>query len=179
MNLYIMRHGLTRMNKEGLFNGQVDEDISEEGVNEAKATIEEVKKLDLDIIYCSPLTRTKHTCNIVNVNNIQVIYDDRLKERTLGILDGESKNTHGFSSKEYFDYNYKFGDENKNAEDLPTFFGRVHDFLNELKQKDYKNVLIVTHGGVLRAVYYYFNEIPEDGRISHYFNNCEIDKYEL
>ena len=55
----------------------------------------------------------------------------------------------------------------------------MNNFLDELNQKNYKNVLIVTHGGVLRAVYYYFNGIPEDGRISHYFNNCEIDKYEL
>ena len=177
MNLYIMRHGFTRMNKEKRFNGQLDEDILEEGVADAEKAREIVKDLPLDIIYCSPLIRTKHTCEIVNVNQIPVIYDDRLKERTLGKIDGTYRENFGFSDKEYFDYNYRFNLEN--AEDLPTFFGRVHNFLDELKQKDYENVLIVAHGGVLRATYFYFNGIPEDGNVHISFKNCEIDKYEL
>lgn len=44
MNIYAMRHGFTRMNKEKLYNGQVDENINEEGIEQAKATRETVKK---------------------------------------------------------------------------------------------------------------------------------------
>ena len=69
--------------------GQVDEDINEEGIEQAKAARETVKNMNFDVIYCSPLLRAKHTCEIVNCNNVPVIYDDRLKERTLGELDGK------------------------------------------------------------------------------------------
>ncbi|MBR1540194.1 MAG: histidine phosphatase family protein [Clostridia bacterium] len=177
MNLYIMRHGLTQMNKDRKLNGQTDEDIIEEGIADAEKAREVVKDLPLDMIYCSPLIRTRHTCEIVNANHIPVIYDDRLKERTLGKIDGTYREENGFPDDKFFDYNYKFNIEG--AETIPVFFGRVHEFLNELKEKDYQNVLIVAHGGVLRATYYYFNGIPEDGNIYKYFNNCEINHYEL
>ena len=47
------------------------------------------------------------------------------------------------------------------------------------KYKD-KNILIVTHGGVARGVYFYFNEIPKDGKLENFGSgNCEIKEYEL
>lgn len=177
MNLYIIRHGLTQMNKEKRLNGQIDEDIVEEGIGDAKKAREVVKDLPLDIIFCSPLLRTRHTCEIINANNVPVIYDNRLMERTLGKIDGKVRAENGFPDEKFYDYNYKF--ELEDAEDVQTFFKRVHEFLDELKQKDYKNVLIVSHGGVLRATYYYFNEIPKNGYVYKNFKNCEISKYEL
>ena len=45
-----------------------------------------IKNMNLDVIYCSPLIRAKHTCEIINVNKVPVIYDDRLMERIGGIL---------------------------------------------------------------------------------------------
>ena len=89
MKLYVMRHGFTKMNKEQLYNGLVDEDLIEEGMEDAIKAQQKIKDLKLDVIYCSPLLRAKHTCDIININNIPVIYEDRLKERTLGTLDGK------------------------------------------------------------------------------------------
>ena len=103
MNIYAMRHGFTRMNKEKLYNGQVDEDINEEGIEQAKAARETVKNMNFDVIYCSPLLRAKHTCEIVNCNNVPVIYDDRLKERTLGKLDGKDLPKEGLSMEDFYD----------------------------------------------------------------------------
>lgn len=62
-------------------------------------------------------------------------------------------------------------------------FKRVHEFLDEVikenKDKN-RNNLIVAHGGILRAIYFYFNEIPEDGNLSYYIPmNCQIDEYEI
>ena len=180
MKLYVMRHGATKMNKEKLHNGLIDEDISEEGINQAKEAREKLKNIDFDIIYCSPLLRAKHTCEIINCNNIPVIYDDRLEERTLGELDGKNIEEEGLSTEDYYNYYYK--SEIKGFEDLPTLLARVHSFIDELKTKKYNQVLIVAHGGVLRAINYYFNEIPEDGNLlSNYKSskNCQINQYEL
>ena len=64
---------------------------------------------------------------------------------------------------------------------MPTLFKRVHEFLDEIIKKDKdKNILIVAHGGILRAIYFYFNEIPQDGDLSIYVpKNCEINNYEI
>ena len=53
--------------------------------------------------------------------------------------------------------------------------------LDELKEK-YKDetILLVTHGGTLRAIYWYFNGIPEDRNVGYdMHSNCEIKEYEL
>lgn len=180
MKLFVIRHGCTKMNKEHLYNGQVDEDLVEEGIEDAKKAQKVIKNMKFDVIYCSPLLRAKHTCDIINVNKIPVIYDDRLKERTLGYLDGKSLPEEGLTEEQFYDYYYKSNIDN--FEDLPTLFKRVHSFIEELKEKDYENILIVAHGGILRAIYFYFNEIPKDGNlISKYKSskNCEINSYEI
>lgn len=179
MKLYAIRHGLTYANVEGIYNGTLDEDINEIGVTQAIQAKELMKDINYDIIYCSPMLRAKHTCEIINDKNITVIYDDRLRERTLGNLDGKNLVNEGFSKKSFFDYNYKSDDEK--FEDLPTLFKRVHNFLDEIiKENENKNILIIAHGGILRAIYFYFNEIPENGDLSIYVpKNCEINTYEI
>ena len=66
-------------------------------------------------------------------------------------------------------------------ETIPELFKRVSLFLDEIKEKyKDKNILIVTHGGVARGVYFYFNEIPKDGKLENFGSgNCEIKEYEL
>ena len=180
MRLFVIRHGCTKMNKEHLYNGQIDEDLIEEGIEEAKKVQKTIKKLNLDIIFCSPLLRTKHTCDIINVNKIPVVYDERLKERTLGYLDGKNFIEEGLTEEQFYNYFYESNIEN--FEDYKALFRRVHSFINELKKKDYENVLIVTHGAILRTIYYYFNEIPKDGNLFSNFKhskNCEINSYDL
>lgn len=54
------------------------EDIIKEGINQAIKASHIVKDLNIDLIICSPMKRTKHTMELVNINNIKVIYDDRL-----------------------------------------------------------------------------------------------------
>lgn len=40
-----------------------------------------------------------------------------------------------------------------------NFFKRVYNFLNELKNTDYENVLVVAHNGVSKAFIGYFEGI--------------------
>ena len=48
------------------------------------------------------MKRTKHTCEIINANNIPVIYDDRLIERDGGVLTNTVLDDYYF--KEYYNY---------------------------------------------------------------------------
>ena len=179
MKIFAIRHGQTNANAQVIYNGTLDEDINDIGISQAIQTKELMNNNHYDIIYCSPMLRAKHTCKIINEKNIPVIYDNRLRERTLGKLDGKNLENEGFGKNLFFDYNYKLKDEN--FEDLPTLFKRVHEFLDEIIKKDKdKNILIVAHGGILRAIYFYFNEIPQDGDLSIYVpKNCEINNYEI
>ncbi len=57
---------------------------------------------------------------------------------------------------------------------------RVKNFLDELKTKDYKSVLVVAHSGVSKAFYVYFNGVPADGKLLNLgLKNTEIKECEL
>lgn len=179
MKLYVIRHGKTKCNVENKYNCRYDEDINEIGIMQAKKASDIVKELNLDLIICSPLLRAKHTAELINVNNVPIIYDERLIEReggklTLTTLDEE------FHYNEY--YNYYSTAYVEGLESLPDLFKRVHNFLDEIKEKYIdKNILLVTHNGVVRAIQFYFEKLPEDGRLSKVtgLKNCQIKEYEL
>ena len=177
MKIYVIRHGLTQLNKEGKYNGIFDEDIVEEGIKQAQESSNIIKNLNIDLIICSPLLRTRHTCEIINVNSVPVIFDDRIKERDCGSL--TCKELGDFYYTDY--WNYYSNVDVEGLESVPHLFDRVRSFLDEIKikYKD-KNILLVTHGGVARAIYFYFNEIPKDGMIEKFgSDNCGIKEYEI
>lgn len=76
-------------------------------------------------------------------------------------------------------WNYYTTKQYGTAENIKTFFARVYNFLDELKTKEYENVLVVAHSGVSKAFNGYFNGIG-DGKFLHKgLGNCEIKTYEL
>ena len=179
MKLYVIRHGFTNCNEERKYNGRYDEDINEIGIKQAKEARKKVKKLAIDLIICSPLKRTRHTMELINCNHIPVIYEDRLMERDCGKFTLMPIATDNFYEEEY--YNYYSTKQIEGMETLPQVFQRVHSFLDEIK-KTYsnKNILLVTHGVVARAIQFYFEEMPSDGKIGKISGqkNCEIKEYE-
>lgn len=175
MKVYIVRHGQTDSNLAGVYN-LLEEDLNENGINQAKVLSEKIKDLDYEIIYCSPLKRTIHTANIINRHNKKIIFDERLVERKHGKLAGMPWNTVD-REKHWNYYNQeKYADE----ESVPELFERVHEFLEELKTKKHESVLVVAHSGVSKAFYAYFKGIPEDGKFLNLgLKNGEIAEYEF
>ena len=58
---------------------------------------------------------------------------------------------------------------------------RIKSFLEEMKiEYPNKNILIVTHGDVCKAIYAYLNNIRDASEISSFKQgNCEIIKYNI
>ena len=69
MELYITRHGQTDGNVYKIMDGIRDIDLNEKGIEQAKKTRDNLKDVKFDLIICSPLIRTKHTMEIININN--------------------------------------------------------------------------------------------------------------
>ena len=174
MKVYIVRHGQVPHNALKQYN-TIDEDLNELGIKQAEKLRDKIKDMDFDIIISSPLIRTKHTANIININNNTIIFDDRIKERSCGDLSGKPLEV--TNREEYWNYNttLQYG----SSENIQEFFKRVYAFLDELKTKDYNNTLIVAHSGVSKAFSGYFEGI-QDGKFLHRgLKNCEIKEYEL
>ena len=175
MKIYLVRHGQCESNVIGRYN-LIDEDINETGIKQAEDLREKIKDINYDIVISSPLVRTFHTADIINAKNKDIITDERLTERNPGSLEGKSIN---ITDREEF-WNYytkvKYGTEER----IPDLCNRVKEFLDELKTKNYKSVLVVAHSGVSKAFYVYFNGIPKDGKMLNLgLKNTEMKEYEL
>jgi len=178
MELYVIRHGQTNINAKNAMVGRNNQyGLTEKGEEQAKGAREKVEKIDYDFVICSPLLRTKITCEIVNARDKEVTYDDRIMERDCGEIEGEPKAS--FDYPHYWNYNYDF--EIKGMETIKRFVSNVWGFLDEIKGKyPDKKILIVTHNGVCRAIGAYFNGIPADGNLNVYAHeNCEIKTYKV
>lgn len=174
MKVYIVRHGQVPHNALKQYNTN-DEDLTDLGIKQAEELRDKIKNINLDIIICSPLNRAKHTADILNINHYKIIYDDRIMERSCGDLSGKPLEV--TNREEYWNYNTKI--KYGTSENIKLFFDRVYNFLDELKTKDYKNVLIVAHSGVSKAFNGYFEGIQDGKFLNRGLKNCEIKEYEL
>ena len=88
----MIRHGQSVFNSQNRFAGWVDTDLTTEGERQAKAAGEIITKTGFtpDVIYISPLTRTKRTAQIMFGHN-NFSEDPRLVERFYGDLSGKNK----------------------------------------------------------------------------------------
>ena len=175
MNLYVMRHGEVDINVKNLINGRNDVSLNSKGVKQAKDKIKEINNYNIDLIICSPLRRTRETCEYSINQNIQIIYDDRLQERDSKSMMYES--VLKLDKKIWYDETKNV--VYKDSEGFKSILSRVNELLDEIKIK-YKdiNILLITHGDVCKAIYKYFNNDVFD--ISKFEQgNCEILKYEI
>ena len=177
MVLYAVRHGQTDKNIYGLVQGQTEADLNEKGIKDAEDLQPLVESLNIDVVISSPLRRTKDTARIITNNKLPINTDDRIIERDWGMCEGaciddvDTVNCWNF---------YLNTDDNK-IEKVQDLLKRVSEFIEDIKvrYKD-KNVLIVTHSAVLRALHYCLHPIPQDGDMSKLeLPNLRIIEYEL
>jgi len=162
MKLYFVRHGKTQLNKEGKATGQKDELLLEEGIEEAHKTKEEIPN-DFTDFYCSDLTRCKQTADILNEKlNLRIKYDNRLRERHFGSLEGQRLSEVDPVLYEK-DHNQQYDYRPYGGESVEDVKNRLMDFVSEI-QKDHsgKKILIVAHGGIIRLLHHLLKgKIPE------------------
>lgn len=151
MKIYLIRHG--RQNSK-LYN--VDVPLAKEGREQAKLLGQRLMKYDIDVVYSSDLVRAIETADIANeyIKKPRVI-DEGLREANYGGLTGLSDEQLKDSYKDFlkrratmtFDEPYPDG-----GESCQMVYERAVRVLNEIIEKDYENVCIVTHGGTIRAL---------------------------
>jgi len=97
MELVFIRHGFSEWNAKNLFTGWRDVNLTERGVEEAKAAGKKLldANFEFDIAFTSVLTRAIKTCNIVLEESHQLwipqVKSWRLNERHYGELQGLDK----------------------------------------------------------------------------------------
>lgn len=177
MKIYVVRHGQTDYNINGLFQGRKDIPLNSVGIKQAEETAQKFKNIPVDIILVSPLTRAKETAKYIsNVTGIKPVIEQDLIERNFGDMEGKP-NREDCNIKMLLDYekNYNIC----NVEPIQSLFKRVSDCLDKIIDKYMgKNVVLVTHGGVAQAIDIYFHGFPKNKDLqSIALKNCEVREY--
>jgi len=172
-----IRHGQTYWNKNGIMHGQYDIPLNFTGAKQAKKISEKLKPEHFDLCFCSPLQRAKSTAFSIlnNHKNTQILYDERLKELSKGLLEGKHLNSEKLLKKEDLNFLRKF-----NIESKKEFFNRVQSFIFDVERKyKGKKILIVAHSGTIKMLFFAFNfpKIPlHKAYYALHIENCKIYK---
>ncbi|MDR0850343.1 MAG: histidine phosphatase family protein [Christensenellaceae bacterium] len=178
--LILVRHGQTAWNVLGKKQGQSDIELNAVGEEQAKELGIKLQNAKFDLVYTSPLKRTKRTAEIIlqyNGFGGCVTEDVRIIERDFGEFEGLTDGEFDFGA--FYDINalQKF----ERAESAFEVEDRVFEFLDELKLNQHnKIILIVGHGAANCAVCAYFWGRPKSGKYIDYMqDNAGILEFEL
>lgn len=89
--LVLLRHGETAWNAENRFQGQADIGLNELGWEQARAAAPGMVRLNLDVLYSSPLLRARQTATQIGaLGALPLNFDDRLAEINCGSWSGQT-----------------------------------------------------------------------------------------
>lgn len=173
-----MRHGTSKWNEQGKTQGHSNNGLSKSGKDLIKKTAIANKNIKFDIIFCSPLKRAVQSSKLINkYHKVKIVKDRRLIEINQGIFTGRIYNElTPLELVQKESRKSEFG-----MESYENAYNRIKNFINDLKQKDYNNVLIVTHHFVAICIQYI---LQNNGDYSNFkyegeFNNGEVKLFEI
>lgn len=162
MRIYFTRHGETEWNKLGIIQGQLDSALTSEGIEMGRRLGEMSKDLNFDRVYSSDLGRAYDTARLICPDR-EIIKTPLLREIDVGSWSGKNikdvKVEDEVLYKKYFEdpKNYKRPD----GESIHDLRDRVEKFFEEaVYPNEDENILIVTHGVTIVAIYSLMENIP-------------------
>ena len=183
VRLLLVRHGQTDWNKKGIMQGQKDIPLNHQGEQDALKLRKKIEQEKFDIIITSPLKRTSKTAELLNSYNVEIIEDERLKERSYGKFEGLKTNEilKKYPEIETFKVNgLPYWINVPTAETYDEVKARVSNFIEDIKKKYAgKRVLVVSHGDTLDMFYAILNNLPNEKAYGRFSLNMRLEKYEL
>jgi broad specificity phosphatase PhoE len=168
--ILLVRHGETDWNVERRVQGHTDQPLNETGRVQARALADDLAGEEIDVVYSSDLIRAHETARIVaERRGLDVTAIPELRERDFGTWEGLTDD----------DIFTRFPDARHrawgDAETKEQMAARVLEALRRISAAHGNGrVLVVTHGGPLRAVLTHCG-VDGVGRIA----NCQLARVEV
>ena len=176
--LLIVRHGETEWNAEGRIQGHTDIGLSENGAQQARSLGQRLADRQIDVAYSSDLKRTSETARLaLGHRNVVLNETPMLREYHKGIFEGmtltEIQTQFPDEYPKYLEKDLSYAPEGgETTRDVST---RMASIFQEIKAKHLdETVLVVSHGGALRAAMVSLLGMPLEGNWSFVFGNCGL-----
>ncbi|PPR06427.1 hypothetical protein CVT26_004839 [Gymnopilus dilepis] len=169
MRVYLVRHGETQENRDGIIQGHKNTVLNETGQEQARIVGERFRETKIDILYTSDLTRARSTAEAILAHHPEVRAEEykEIRERGFGDLEGT---IYGPNTKLVMA-------SDPTIEPNASFNSRIVGWWNERilghalsKAKDNgpMTVVVTTHGGVIRTLAAFIKAEGEPSWIQSY-----------
>jgi broad specificity phosphatase PhoE len=174
--IYFVRHGESEANASGLMAGTYDTSLTEQGKQQAKKAGQDLTGKGIELVICSPLTRTRQTAIIIakeiGYDPAKIIESKLFIERMYGPYEGRP-------CQEYVAHT-EAGKLEAGVETVKDMHARILEGFEWLKTLEADTILIASHGATGRMA----KLVSQKLKHSHYHTidrmaNCEIFSFEL
>ena len=173
---YLIRHGETEYNVEGIMQGWTDSPLTQNGIDLSKKLGEGLDDVPFTAAYSSDSGRAVDTINnVLEGRDIDVTETELLREMNYGEKDGKS--SEGVYTEDNMDYRFGVGFDDLGGETWDELGERMHSALENAAyehREEGGNILISTHGmSILGALYALVPDaegVMEQGEI----DNCSV-----
>ncbi|MGI6639757.1 MAG: histidine phosphatase family protein [Desulfobulbus sp.] len=181
--LYLIRHGETEENRNGILVGSTDVPLNDTGRYQSLTLADTLQELHIDAIFASPLQRAVETAILAFGKDARIITDSSLREFHFGQWEG----LHFTEISKHYPELWKTWIHDWENTDIPeaeafsAFTKRVLDFCTEiLRDHAGQNLALVSHGGCIRALLgHYFSGSAGAGYWKFKVENATLSEVEF
>lgn len=159
--IYLVRHAQSTFNLERRIQGQMESDLTDKGRKQASILGEKLSGIEFSTLYISPMKRTAETAALITQGReLTPIYREELKEILMGdwqgiLVDDLCKK---FPREMDIFWNHPEFFKRDTCETYKQVRTRAAKMIEEINDKHPEgNVLVVTHGALLKTLYTYLN----------------------
>ena len=173
-----MRHGETAWNSAGRIQGHTDIALSDKGAQQSRLVAERLTEITIDAAYSSDLRRSADTAReILGGRTVKLQTTPELREYNKGIFEGLTSDEtserypelHAASAVKDLDFAPPGGESTRQTST------RMASFMAEVRKNHPDGtVLIVGHGGALRALFVALMELPLEANWRFLLANCGL-----
>lgn len=186
--LVLVRHGQSEWNALGLWTGQTEVHLTEQGRTEARKGAEHLRDISLHKAYTSKHIRAHQTLDEIKKalkhTALETVAHEALNERDYGDYTGKNK----------WDIKEQIGEEDfqklrrswdhpvPNGETLKDVYARMIPYYEEHIIKDLKagkNIIVSAHGNSLRALMKYLEKVADGNVHEVEIGTGEVIAYEI
>jgi probable phosphoglycerate mutase len=173
----LLRHGESTWNELKIVQGQLDDArLSAEGRSQASAVAETLRAYSFKWIVTSDLTRARETAAIVDdALGLEVAIAPALRERSYGLYEGRPLSELPSSVSGVHDGRVVDSSARpEGGESLDDLYGRCANFIDSLRAAGSDRLLLVTHGGTIRALRAYCEGLVMQDLAWDKVSNCSV-----
>jgi broad specificity phosphatase PhoE len=155
MDIYLIRHGESTSDVKEKYDGDYDDHLTENGLNDAKLLAEKLSNKSIEALFISPKIRARETAKVIS-DALQCktrVVDGLAEQDIYGAFVDLGKNQPEEEYRRLGEILVNRDNVVDGSETYKDFKERVEKSFAEIINQSFESIAIVTHGGPIRCIF--------------------------